>query len=1306
MHRFILSLIFSLPIFLLAQTPDWENPAMFEQHKEQPHATFFPYVTAEEAQANEKAKATNFLSLDGTWKFHWVRTPAERPMGFESPSYDVSDWDDIPVPSNWELQGYGIPIYTNVRYPFPKNPPHIPHSWNPVGSYKRTFDIPASWEGQRIYVHFGAVKSAMYLWVNGRKVGYSQGSKTPAEFDLTDYVQIGENTIALEVYRWSDGSYLEDQDFWRVSGIERSVYLYATPQVRIRDFFVKGDLEENYQNGRLKLDIVVKNHTGKKLKDHYVSIVFSNKQLVSFIDQVKITIPPHAEDTVTFDKLIRNPLKWSAEEPFLYTVAITLSDKKRNPLQFITNKVGFRKVEIVGNQFLVNGKAILVKGVNRHEHDPVTGHVVSEELMLQDIQLMKTHNINTVRTSHYPNDPRWYELCDQYGLYVIDEANIESHGMGYGALSLAKDTVWREAHLMRVQRMVERDKNHPSIISWSMGNEAGDGVNFDTCFAWIKQRDPSRPVQYERAELRPNTEIVTLMYPSLTYLEDYAKNNAKRPYIMCEYSHAMGNSCGGLADYWQLIKQHDVLQGGCIWDWVDQGLWQKDEQGREYFAYGGDFGPDSLYTDHSFCINGLVRPDRVPNPHLLEVKKVYQYIDIRLVDLKEMTIEVTNNYDFLTFENFTLSWNLMEAEQEIGAGGGLEKLLKLAPGESQIIPIRGLKEMLQSADIQGECMLNFSVQIRKRMGLLTSDHEVAWEQIQLPFTPKTPPQTFSTLNLQTNMPPLVFEEDEQEIVVRGSDFETKVNRHKGSVTSFQVDGQSLLETGPRLNFWRPPTENDRADRHGSKTWEAAHLDRLTPVVRDLQIERPADGAILLHQRMSLTADLGIDTAVPKEVFIAYVDYTFYGRGDMLVDVRLLPVGKVKSLAKVGLQMTLPQSMDQLRWYGHGPHETYPDRMASGQIGVHQKTAADNFFPYVVPQASGNHTDVRWVEVTDLDGNGWFIERKGGNAFFEMSAYPYSDQAITAARHLNELDTSPFITLNLDHQQAGLGTATCGPGCLDKYLVQAEEMHFAFRLSPIRPGNMNPLLEPRMSLPDVQANMLPAPTIEHEKAFYGNPTSINISLPDHPDATIRYTLDGTEPTLDSPAYNGDLVLDKSTTVTAKAFQVGFLPSFSAKQSFHFLAVSKVDFVTAPSPRYAGSHPLALADGVIGLQNNFQSEWLGFKGDDLEATLHLTEAKDLHSLHVRFLQNQGSWIFLPEQVIFEVSTDNVTYREVYVLDVRPAISNSRVEVVTYGIMLQEKDVRYIRVKAQNMGTCPSWHPGAGEKAWIFVDEVVMK
>ncbi len=784
---------------------DIENPSVISRNKLEPRAFSIPYASVEQAFEANWEKSGFFKSLNGDWYFHWAEHIDRRPEKFFALDFDHSLWDKTPVPSNWEIQGYGVPIYLNQPYEWTTDPqpPAIPRDYNPSGSYISTFEVPDAWNDRKVILHFGAVKSAMYVWVNGAEAGYSQGSKLPAEFDITDMLVDGVNKLAVQVFRWSDGSYLECQDFWRISGIQRDVFLYSLPKACIRDFFALATLINNYRDGLLDLDVELVNDAPVKTKRLKLTIELlgGDGEATVFQQTERFRMKKNETKNLNFKTLIANPGKWTAETPELYKLILTLQDNQNNILQVQSINVGFRTSEIKNGQLLVNGVPVLLKGVNRHEHDPKTGHVISVSSMIEDIRLMKQHNINAVRTSHYPNDPRWYDLCDKYGLYVVNEANIESHGMGYGERSLAKDPAWEKAHLERVRRMVERDKNHPSVIIWSLGNEAGDGVNFTVCYKWLKDRDPSRPVQYERALLGTNTDIYCPMYPSLQHIENYVQTHQERPLIMCEYAHSMGNSTGNLKDYWELIEKYDRLQGGFIWDWVDQGLLITADNGETYFGYGGDFGPPGTPGDGNFCNNGLVLPDRTPQPALAEVKKVYQYVGFETINPLAGRFHIINKYDFLNLKQFRLLWEI-RSEGATLLNSSIENF-SLEPRQSKTIEVdfSGLK-MLPGR----EYFIHFSVITKSSDGLIPAGFEVAKAQLPIPnYLPVSPAQV-------PEMPPIGFRDQANDFVVSGNGFQIVFDKKSGELVEWLVNEQPLIIEPVSPNFWRAPTDNDFGNR--------------------------------------------------------------------------------------------------------------------------------------------------------------------------------------------------------------------------------------------------------------------------------------------------------------------------------------------------------------------------------------------------------------------------------------------------------------------------------------------------------------
>lgn len=865
---FLLLFLISIPLFSQPEFPsELENPEIFNLNKIPPHAQMIPYQDEESALNQSENNSPFFLSLNGFWKFNWVKNPFYRPTTFMKDGFDASGWDSLAVPSNWETNGYGIPIYVNQPYEWTDDPqpPKVPHDYNPVGSYLRKFDLPENWNDKQVILHFGAIKSAFFVWINGNNVGYSQGSKTPAEWDITSYLQSGENTISLQVYRWSDGSYLECQDFWRMSGIERDVYLYAVPKVYIRDFFVKSPLIQNYQNGLLKVEVEIDGYENNDEKYSLTARLFDDSQKIASQQSRQIMFFKSQWASLVLTDTILNPKAWSAEQPNLYTLVLTL-EKDGNPIMILQTKVGFRTSEIRNGQLLVNGKPILLKGVNRHEHDPGTGHTISKESMLKDIQLMKLNNINTVRTCHYPDDPYWYELCDKFGLYVIDEANIESHGMGYGERSLAKDPVWKAAHLDRVKRLVERDKNHPSVIIWSMGNEAGDGINFSACYDWIKKRDPSRPIHYERAGRGPNTDIYCPMYASINHLEQYASKPQPKPLIMCEYAHSMGNSTGNLQDYWDVIEKYEQLQGGSIWDWVDQGLLKTNEEGISYFAYGGDFGPQGTPSDGNFCANGLVSADRTPHPALEEVKKVYQYVGFKDIDLKNGIIEIENKYNFINLNFTDIHWYLQM--DGVTMKKGMEYAPDIKPGKKAQIQLHYEDFLYEKGHTY---QLNVLVKTTDASYLIPDYHVVASSQFILSDDWELTPI------LTENLPGLKVLENESQVDVVAPGFRIAFDRQTGNLSSYQFRENELIQNGPKANFWRAPTDNDFGNgmEERCKPWKEAS----NQMGADLfTVEKKSACEVIIHTRKTLKAVNGK----------LFTDYIVLCNGDIEVNNHFIP----------------------------------------------------------------------------------------------------------------------------------------------------------------------------------------------------------------------------------------------------------------------------------------------------------------------------------------------------------------------------------------------------------------------------------
>ncbi len=1037
---FTFSLIMTIVIFSFAQESqlqDWENPSVISINKEDPHATLIPYATVEQAIKGDPASSPYYKLLNGNWKFKWVYKPADKPEGFFEPAFIDESWQSIPVPSNWELQGYGTPIYVNIPYEFTEDPkpPQVPHNYNPVGSYRQWFNVPENWEGREVFIHFGAVKSAMYLWINGEKVGYSQGSKLPAEFNITPYLREGENLLAMEVYRWSDGTYLECQDFWRISGIERDVVLWSAPEVHIRDFWVNASLDETYSNGVLFVDLDIKKYNEKKKAKNYTaaySVFDSEGNNILNREHLFSLGKEHFNTSVSFDKeLIPNVKQWSAEKPNLYTVVLEIRDKKGNLLESLSCKTGFREVEMKEGLLYVNGEYVLIKGVDRHEHDEKTGHVVDEESMRMDLYLMKTNNINTVRTSHYPNDPLWYQLCDEYGMYVIDEANIESHGIGYHPdRTLGNKPEWMEAHLDRMRRMVERDKNHPSVIIWSMGNEAGDGVNFEAGTEWIHGRDPSRPVHYERAQKRPHTDIYCPMYPGLEYIEKWANGEDPRTLIMCEYAHSMGNSTGNLKEYWDLIRKYDKLQGGCIWDWVDQGLLKIDDAGNEYWAYGGDFGPDSTFSDYNFCANGLINADRSIHPGLYEVKKVYQSVNFEHNPELSNKIMIHNEYNFTDLEQFDFYYTILANGRAVSKGR--IPTVKCAPGETVSIDIPQ-NEIYTEPGI--EYFFNIFMADRDGHGLIPKGHILASEQIPLPYRPARA--------MPVPGPPhgLKLTETDKDLYLAAENFNVTINKEDGSLTDFTYRDKSLILSAPVPYFWREPTDNDHGfgmvKRMG--VWKKASENR---VLKSFEVIDSDTRELRVKVEYSL-----------PDIYSEYsILYSISMYGELSLEATLHPGDSVlPDMPRFGFYMEMPGRYDELEWFGRGPFENYIDRKTAAFVGLYKGKVADQHVSYIRPQENGNKCDVRWMSLTDENGYG--LEFSSAT-HFEFTVQNYRPEDIAqetreTGMHSVDVPKRDMIGINLDRFQMGVGgNNSWGARPIEKYRYPARAYTFELKIEPI------------------------------------------------------------------------------------------------------------------------------------------------------------------------------------------------------------------------------------------------------------------
>jgi beta-galactosidase len=1009
---------------------EWEDPSVTQIGQLPPHSFAMSYPNVADVAANDFSKSPYFKSLNGTWKFYYANTPEERPQDFYKENFSDWHWKELTVPSNWELKGFGIPIYTNWQYPFPVNPPFIDHAYNPVGSYRQSFTVPETWDGKQIVLHFGSISGCAYIWVNGQAVGLSKVAKSPAEFNITSFLKKGNNTLAVQVFRWHDGSYLEDQDMWRISGIERAVFLTAKSNTHISDFWVKAGLDNSYKDGTLSATIDIKNPIPQSTLE--LSIFDVNKNKV--FSQIK---PATAK--IQIEGNVVAPAQWSAEYPNLYTATLSLKNEKGEIIEATGTKIGFRRVEIIGKNFLINGKRVLVKGVNRHEHDPDNGKVPSRDLMIKDITTMKQFNINTCRSSHYPNDPLWLSLCDEYGMYVIDEANIEAHGLGAEFQSMpadksrhtAYDPQWKPAHHDRTQRLIERDKNHACVVAWSLGNECGNGEVFHETYNWIKKRDTSRPVMSEQSGEDYNTDIVCPMYPPVPAMKKYAADKSKtRPYIMCEYSHAMGNSNGNFKEYWEVIRASDNMQGGCIWDWVDQGIRTKTADGRSYFGYGGDFGSQDRYTDYNFVCNGLVDSDRNPHPGIYEVKKVYQNILFEAEDWKRGKLNIKNEYSFTNLSEFDFHWELLN--NGVKMDGGMF-LLDAKPNETQAVSINipMLKVVAGT-----EMLLNVYATQRIATAAIPAGHELAREQ----FGNKN---AFFERNI-TNNANLTTEVSANGIQFKSGDISGEINVAEGKIKKLAYKGNNMVgDFFPEPYFWRAPTDNDFGNDfiNYARVWSGAHARR---TINKINIGTQSKDGLLIT----------VDYRLPDVRANYTLTYLIKNDGAIQINatIELPPDSEAPEMPRMGMRFALPSAYHQVQWYGRGPWENYADRNSAAFIGIyHDHTDNGWTRSYIRPQESGYKTDARWVKLTNTEGIGLLVEGLQPLCFSAMPQLTedFDEGSTKKNRHTTDIIKRPFVTLHIDLAQRGVGGDTSwGAETHEPYRLKAKKYSYGLLIRPV------------------------------------------------------------------------------------------------------------------------------------------------------------------------------------------------------------------------------------------------------------------
>lgn len=1010
--------------------PDWENPAVFRVSNEPAHATLMPFPDRTSALTFDKSGSAYYKSLNGTWRFRYLMNPSLTPEDFPADSINESRWTNITVPGNWQLQGnFDPPVFTNIKHPFRADPPHVPQDYNPTGLYRKTFTVPDEWNGRQVFLHFAGVQSNATVYLNGKKIGYNEDGMTPAEYNITKMLRPGDNLLAVQVLNWSDGSWLEDQDFWRLSGIYRDVFMYSTPSQHISDYFATTDLDAQYKDAVFSLKVTVRNYAAATAKNLSVKITLADASSLPVLEKVVKAgiIGAGKEALLKINEPVRDPLKWTAETPNLYTLTLELISASGEVLEVISSKTGFREVEIRNGQLLFNGQAIDIKGTNRHEFDPVRGRALTRESMIRDIILMKRLNINAVRTCHYPNDTEWYSLCDEYGLYVMDEANIESHELwAERSYYIAEKPEWKAAWVDRGVSMVMRDRNHPSIFSWSMGNETGWGANFDAMYKAMKTLDPTRPVHYESktpayANVLSRYDIISTMYPTLDDIVSLMNQDPTRPVIICEYAHTMGNSLGNFKKYWDLFYKYPRLQGGFNWDWVDQAL-KADGTGDGYWNIVN-------YIDGANVNDGLINPDRIPQPETHEFKKIIQNISVKDISGGKGKLRISNLFFFTDLKNVKMDWEVIRNGYPIGSGTVED--LNINPRDSAEISLP-LGSEIPGQD--GEYFLNLVFRTKTDLPYAAKGFDIASEQILLKSqSPVIPPVNVVGKPLQ------VTEGDI--ITIIGKEISIKVDKSTGSIISYVFRGSEIISDPLQPCFWRVPTDNDEGggSRGFAERWRKAGLDRYSARVKTLDIKAQDNGDVV----MNVSSDL---VFLEERTMEFRGIYTFRTDGSIVFSMDLSLAGEFPPLARVGMQFSMPASFDNIKWYGRGPFESYQDRKESAHIGLWSGSVADQYFPYVMHQENGNKTDVRWLEITDDAETGLKIT---GAPLMNVNVQNYSQEALNLAKPSKKLFRGDKTYVNIDLRQMGLGgDDSWSPRVHEEYQLKEKNYKFGFVISPM------------------------------------------------------------------------------------------------------------------------------------------------------------------------------------------------------------------------------------------------------------------
>jgi beta-galactosidase len=1032
MKKFMILPALLLQVMTLAAQSigDWENPAVFRVNNQQAHATLMPFADKASALTFDKSNSLFYKSLNGTWRFRYLMNPSRTPQDFPADSISESRWTSITVPGNWQLQGnFDPPVFANIKHPFRANPPHVPRDYNPTGLYRKAFTVPAEWKDMQVFLHFAGVQSNATVYLNGKKIGYNEDGMTPAEYNITGMLRPGENLLAVEVLNWSDGSWLEDQDFWRLSGIYRDVFIYATPLQHIRDYFVTTDLDTQYKDAVFNLKVSVKNYSAVSAKNLSLKMTLSDASSSTLLEKaIKVgSVGPGKETTVNINELVKDPLKWTAETPNLYTLTMELVSPSGEAMEVISSKIGFREVEIRNGQLLFNGKAIDIKGTNRHEFDPDRGRALTRESMIRDIILMKRMNINAVRTCHYPNNPEWYSLCDEYGLYVMDEANIESHELWADRrYYIAEKPEWKAAWIDRGVSMVMRDRNHPCIFSWSMGNETGWGANFDAMYKAMKALDPTRPVHYESktpayANVLSRYDIISTMYPTLDDIISLMNQDPSRPVIICEYAHTMGNSLGNFKKYWDLFYKYPRLQGGFNWDWVDQAL-RANGTGDGYWIIVN-------YVDGANANDGLVNPARIPQPEIHEFKKILQNISVKDISGGKGRLRINNLFFFTDLKNIKMDWEVIRNGYPVGSGS--VENLDINPRDSGEINIPLGGEMLSQ---DGEYYLNLVFRTKADLPYAVKGFDMASEQILLKSqTPVIPAVSVPGKPLQVT--------EGEIITINGKEISIKIDKSTGSIISYVFRGSELVSGPLQPCFWRVPTDNDEGggNRSFASRRRKAGLDRYNVRVKALDIKSQDNGEVT----MNVSSDL---VFLEERTMDFRGKYTFRTDASIVFSMDLSLSGDFPPLARVGMQFSMPASYDHIEWYGRGPFESYQDRKESAHVGLWSGSVADQYFPYVMHQENGNKTDVRWLKITDDAATGIKIT---GAPLMEVNVQNYSLDALNLAKPSKKLFRGDKTYVNVDLRQMGLGgDDSWSPRVHEEYQLRDKSYSFGFVINPM------------------------------------------------------------------------------------------------------------------------------------------------------------------------------------------------------------------------------------------------------------------